>query len=61
DEEVSKQLERSFKKQGITVMTKSEVTKVDTKGKSCKVTIKTAKGEEVVECDVVLSAVGVIA
>ena len=59
DIEVSKQLERSFKKAGIDVKTKSEVTEVDTKGRKCKVKIKTAKGEETVETDVVLSAVGV--
>jgi dihydrolipoamide dehydrogenase len=59
DEEVSKQLERSYKKSGIKVMTNSEVTKVDTSGASCNVTIKTPKGEENTECDVVLSAVGV--
>jgi dihydrolipoamide dehydrogenase len=45
DEDVSKQLEKSFKKQGIEVMVSSEVTKVDTKGKGCKVTVKNAKGE----------------
>jgi dihydrolipoamide dehydrogenase len=56
---VSKQLERSFKKAGIKIMTSSEVTKVDTAGKGCKVTVKTAKGEEILEADVVLSAVGV--
>jgi len=61
DEEVSKQLERSFKKSGMTVMTNSSVEKVDTSGTNCKVTIKTAKGEEIVECDVVLSAVGIAA
>ncbi|MGD1961857.1 MAG: dihydrolipoyl dehydrogenase [Fulvivirga sp.] len=59
DEEVSKALERNFKKAGMKIMTKSEVTNVDTKGKGCKVTVKTAKGEEVLDCDVVLSAVGV--
>jgi dihydrolipoamide dehydrogenase len=59
DEEVSKQLERTFKKSGMKIMTSSEVTKVDTKGSGCKVTVKTKKGEEVLECDVVLSAVGV--
>jgi dihydrolipoamide dehydrogenase len=59
DEEVSKALERSFKKNGIKVMTSSEVTNVDTKGSGCKVTVKTQKGEEVIDCDVVLSAVGV--
>jgi dihydrolipoamide dehydrogenase len=59
DEEVSKQLERSFKKQGITVMTSSEVTAVDMKGDVCKVKIKTPKGEENIEAEIVLSAVGI--
>ena len=59
DEEVSKQLERSFKKAKMKVMTNSSVESVDTKGKNCKVTIKTKKGEEVIEADVVLSAVGI--
>jgi dihydrolipoamide dehydrogenase len=59
DEEVSKQLERSFKKAGIKIMTNSSVEEVDTSGNKCKVKIKTAKGEEVVETDVVLSAVGI--
>jgi dihydrolipoamide dehydrogenase len=59
DEDVSKQLERSFKKQGITVMTSAEVTSVDTSGTSCKVKIKSAKGEETVDADIVLSAVGI--
>ena len=59
DEEVSKQLERSFKKAGMKIMTSSEVTKVDTKGTGCKVTVKTKKGEEIIDCDIVLSAVGV--
>ena len=61
DEEVSKQLERSFKKQGIKVMTNSSVESVDTKGAGCKVKVKTKKGEETIECDVVLSAVGITA
>jgi dihydrolipoamide dehydrogenase len=60
DEEVSKALEKIYKKSGITIMTSSEVTKVDTKGAGCKVTVKTAKGEEVLECEVVLSAAGVV-
>jgi dihydrolipoamide dehydrogenase len=59
DEEVSKQLERSFKKLGMKVMTSSSVEKVDTSGKKCKVTIRTKKGEEQVEADIVLSAVGI--
>ncbi len=59
DEEVSKQLERSFKKAGMTIYTSSEVTKVDTSGKGCIATVKTAIGEIKLEADVVLSAVGV--
>lgn len=59
DEEVSKQLERSFKKQGIKVMTNASVEAVDTSSELCKVTIKTKKGEEVIEAEIVLSAVGV--
>lgn len=59
DEEISKTLERSFKKAGMKVMTGSTVEKVDTNGELCKVTIKTKKGEEMIEADVVLSAIGV--
>ncbi len=59
DEEVSKQLERSFKKAGITIHTNSEVTKVDTSGEGCVATVKTPTGEIKLEADVVLSAVGV--
>lgn len=61
DEEVSKQLEKSFKKMGIKIMTGSSVESVDTKGKGCVVTVKTTGGEEKIECDVVLSAVGIAA
>src|SRR6185437_5918654 len=60
DEEVSKQMARSFKKQGITVMTDSYVESVDTKGDLCKVTVKTKKGTEAIECDIVLSATGIM-
>jgi dihydrolipoamide dehydrogenase len=59
DEEISKQMERSFTKSGIKVMTNAEVTKVDTSGKGVKATIKTDKGEEVLSADIVLSAVGI--
>jgi dihydrolipoamide dehydrogenase len=59
DEEVSKQLERSFKKAKMKVMTSSSVESVDSSGKLCKVKIKTPKGEVVAEAEVVLSAVGV--
>ena len=61
DIDISKQLQRSFKKSGIKVMTNSSVEKVDTAGAGCKVLIKTKKGEETIECDVVLSAVGIAA
>lgn len=60
DEEVSKQLERSFKKAGITVMTNSSVENVDSSGKECIVKIKTNKGEESITADIVLSAVGIV-
>ena len=59
DEEVAKTLERSFKKGKMKVMTSSSVESVDTKGKVCKVVIKTKKGEETIEADIVLSAVGI--
>lgn len=59
DEEVSKTLERSFKKNKIKVMTSSSVEAVDTSTGICKVTLKTKKGEEVIEAEVVLSAVGI--
>jgi dihydrolipoamide dehydrogenase len=59
DEEVSKQLARSFKKAGISIMTDSAVESVDTKGTGCKVKVKTKKGEEIIDCDIVLSAVGI--
>ena len=59
DVDVSKQLERSFKKMGVTIKTSAEVTAVDTSGKGVKATVKTAKGEEILEADIVLSAVGI--
>ena len=59
DEEVSKQLDRSFKKAGITILTNAEVTQVDIKGKGVTATVKTDKGEEILKADVVLSAVGI--
>ncbi|RZL14593.1 MAG: dihydrolipoyl dehydrogenase, partial [Hymenobacter sp.] len=59
DEEVSRQMEKSYRKLGINILTSAEVTKVDTSGEGCNVFIKTAKGEQQIACDVVLSAVGV--
>jgi dihydrolipoamide dehydrogenase len=61
DEDISKELEKSYKKNGISIMTSAEVTKVDTSGAGVKATVKTATGEQVLEADVLLSAVGVVA
>jgi dihydrolipoamide dehydrogenase len=61
DEEVSKALAKIFKSSGIDVYNNAEVTGVDTSGSACKVKVKTADGEKTIECDVVLSAVGVVA
>lgn len=61
DEDVSKELLRSFKKAGINVMTEASVEAVDTSGDGCKVKVKTKTGEETLQCDIVLSAVGVSA
>jgi dihydrolipoamide dehydrogenase len=59
DEDISKQFERSLKKQGIKVMTSSSVTAVDVSGKAIKASVTTKKGEETLEADVLLSAVGI--
>jgi dihydrolipoamide dehydrogenase len=59
DEDISKQFERSLKKSGITVMTNSSVERIDTTGNGVKAFVKTAKGEEVLEADILLSAVGI--
>ena len=61
DEEVSKELEKNFKKQGITTMTSSEVTSVDTSGNGVKAKVKTKDGEVTLEAEILLSAVGITA
>src|SRR5580765_6542795 len=61
DEEISKELDKNFKKNGITIMTNSEVTSVDTSGAGVKAKVKTPDGETTLEADVLLSAVGVSA
>jgi len=61
DEDVSKELEKSFKKQGMEIMTNASVESVDTSGNGVKATVKTAAGNVVLEADIVLSAVGVVA
>ncbi len=61
DEDISKELEKQYKKYGISIMTSSEVTAVDTSGNGVKATVKSAAGETVLEADVLLSAVGVAA
>ncbi len=59
DEDISKQMERSMKKAGVKIMTSSSVEKIDTSGSGVKAFVKTAKGEEILEADIVLSAVGI--
>ncbi|WPV00793.1 dihydrolipoyl dehydrogenase [Mucilaginibacter sp. cycad4] len=59
DEDVSKGLNRILKKQGINIMTSSNVESIDASGDLCKVTVKTAAGTEVLEAEIVLSAVGI--
>ena len=59
DIDVSKQLEKTFKKKGIKIMTNSSVENVEKSAKGCKVKVKTSKGEEYIDCDIVLSAVGI--
>jgi len=59
DHEISKELEKSFKKGGINVMTSSEVISISNKGKGVTATIKTKKGEETLEADILLSATGI--
>ena len=61
DEDISKELEKSLKKQGIAIMTSSEVTKVDIEGDGVKATVKTPSGEISLEADILLSAVGITA
>ncbi len=60
DEEVSKTMEKLYKKAGMDIMTDSAVESVDTSGKGCKVNVKTKAGNVTVECDIVLSAAGVV-
>jgi len=59
DHEISKELEKSFKKRGIKVLTSSEVASINTKGKGVKATVKTKKGDEVISADILLSATGI--
>ncbi|HEY0108327.1 MAG TPA: dihydrolipoyl dehydrogenase, partial [Fibrella sp.] len=61
DEDISKELLRQYKKMGVDIYTNSEVTKVDTSGKGCKVSVKTPDGEKTFDADVVLSAAGIVA
>lgn len=61
DEEISKELEKQLKKQGIDILTSSEVTSVDTAGEGVKAKVKTQNGEITIAADIVLSAVGVVA
>jgi len=59
DEDISKQMERSMKKAGVKIMTNSSVERIDTTGAGVKAYVKTPKGEEILEADILLSAVGI--
>jgi len=59
DKDISKQMERSFTKAGIKIMTNSTVESIDTSGDGVKAYVKTKNGEEVLEADILLSAVGI--
>ena len=61
DEDISKELEKQFKKQGIDIITNASVETVDTKGSGVRAKIKTQTGETIIEADILLSAVGVMA
>ena len=61
DEEISKELEKIYKKYGIEILTNSEVTSVDTSGNGVKAKVRTPTGEITLEADVVLSAIGISA
>lgn len=60
DEEVSKLMEKTYKKNGVDIMVESAVENVDTTGKGCKVNIKTKTGNVSIDCDIVLSAAGIV-
>ena len=60
DDDVAAQLSRSFRKTGIKVMVSAQVKSVDTTGENCVLTVQTKKGEEIIEVERVLSAVGVV-
>jgi len=60
DEDVSKELAKQYKKLGIDIHTNSSVESVDTAGEGCKVSVKTPSGNITIDCDIVLSAAGVI-
>ena len=59
DEDISKQLEKTFKKSGIDILTNAEVTAVDLSGEGVIAKVKTTKGEQELKADIVLSAVGI--
>ena len=61
DEDVSKHLEKSFKKAKIKVMTNASVESVDTSGDGVKAQVKTEKGVVELQADILLSAVGITA
>jgi len=61
DEDISKELEKIYKKNGIDILTKSEVVSLDTSGDGVKAKVKTPTGEVTLQADILLSAVGISA
>lgn len=60
DKDVSKEMEKIMKKKGLEILTSTSVEKVDATGAKCKVSLKSKDGKtSQMECDVVLSAVGI--
>ena len=59
DHDISKELEKSFRKRGVKVLTSAEVISINTKGKGVKATVKTKKGDETISADILLSATGI--
>ena len=61
DEEISAFAAKSFRKQGMTLMTGAQVEKLDTSGKTAKVSVKTSKGKtETIEVEKVILAIGIV-
>ena len=59
DEEVSRELEKALSRQGIQVLTSSQVTGMEKTPSGAKVNVKTPEGDKQLECQRVLVAIGI--